>query len=92
VLSMCFQISPGLEVMIVKIQIQVMSLKVDKHQDTRDRTRELAKAVQGALGLKATLLQWNFLNRSAAILLRSLLIDEGMEVRLIIVEKRCISP
>jgi len=60
VLGMCFQISPGLEVVIVKIQIQVMSLKVDKHQDTRDRARELAKAVQGVLGLKGNTLTVEF--------------------------------
>lgn len=50
--GMCFQISPGLQVVIVKIQIQVISSKVDKHEDTRDRTRDLPKAVQGVLGLK----------------------------------------
>src|SRR5215210_4063471 len=49
VVGMGLQVRPRSEVVVVELQLQVVSLQIGQHEDTRDRTGELAEAVVDVL-------------------------------------------
>jgi hypothetical protein len=52
VAGMGFQIGPGFIVMVVKIEIKMVGLQVDKHKNAWHSTRKLAEAIEGVLSLE----------------------------------------
>ena len=66
-LRMSFEVSAGLEVMVIKFEVQMVGLEVDKNHDARNSPGELLKALQRILGLKGdAFLEFFIVNLGAA--------------------------